>query len=220
MLVRELDGLPCVVRGRYEGPLRAVLVAFKHGGRAGFRRMLGEALRAPLVRAIRIAALAASGRAPCAAGAAGAAGAPGAPGAPGASGAPLIVAMPSRPRGVRERGYRHLDVLIASALRRQRAPALRVAALRTTRGRVGQVGLSAAQRERNARRIAVRRSARRIVRGRLVVLVDDIITTGASVRAARVALERAGASVVVIVALCTAERLDSAGLPAKSRMNI
>ncbi|MGW9019928.1 ComF family protein [Leucobacter chromiiresistens] len=197
MLVRELDGLPCIVRGRYEGPLRAVLVAFKHGGRESFRRMLGEALRAPLLRAIRIAA-------------------PSAPaGAPGEPGAPLVVAMPSRPRGVRERGYRHLDLLIASALRRQRAPALRVRALRTTRGRVGQVGLRAAQRERNARRIAVRRAARRVIHGRRVVLVDDIITTGASVRAARDALERAGASVAVIVALCTAERRDAAGLPAK-----
>ncbi len=194
---REHDGVPCFAGGSYEGPLRSVLVAFKHDGRVGFRRVLGAVLRDPLLSAMRCAARAEGG---------------------GPS-APLIVAMPSRPNGVRKRGYRHLELLVTAALRGSRIPSLRLRALRTTRGRVGQVGLSASARERNARRIAVRHSARRLVRGRRVVLVDDIITTGASMRAAREALEHAGANVVAMVALCVAGRRDAQGVPAKSREN-
>ena len=47
------------------------------------------------------------------------------------------------------------------------------------------------------------------MRGREVVLVDDIVTTGATVFAAREALENAGATVIAIVALCVAERRDT-----------
>ncbi|MEJ6488284.1 phosphoribosyltransferase family protein [Leucobacter sp. USCH14] len=196
MPTRELDGVACLVRGAYAGPLRAVLVAFKHDGRVGFCRLLADELRAPLLQAIRLASTHAHGP----------------------SSAPIVVPMPSRPRGERKRGYRHLDQLIAAALRVPRAPALRVRALRTTSGRVGQVGLRASERERNARRIAVRSSVRRLLRGRSVVLVDDIITTGASMRAGREALEQAGANVVAMVALCIAERRDATEDPAKSRM--
>lgn len=196
VMSRELDGVTCLARGSYEGPLRAVLVAFKHGGRVGFSALLGAELRAPLLSAVRLATER----------------------TPRALLAPLIVTMPSRPAGVRRRGYRHLDVLVAAALRGRRAPVLRARVLRTTRGRIGQVGLRAAERERNARRIAIKRSARRLVRGRDIVLVDDIITTGASMRAAREALEQAGAQVAVMVALCVAERQDASGVPAKSRV--
>ncbi|MFD5599159.1 phosphoribosyltransferase family protein [Leucobacter sp. NPDC058333] len=73
------------------------------------------------------------------------------------------------------------------------------------------MGLTPAERERNAHHVAVRRSAIGRVRDRRVVLVDDIITTGASVRAARSALELAGAKVVAVVALCAAERRDALG---------
>ena len=196
LLVRELDGVACLARGTYSGPLRAVLVAYKHEGRVGFCKVLAGKLRAPLLHAIRLASSHARGL----------------------STAPLIIAMPSRPRGERKRGYRHLDQLVAAALRGSQAPVLRVRALRTTGGRVGQVGLRASERERNARRIAVRSSARRLVRGRRVVLVDDIVTTGASMRAARDALEQAGANVVAVVSLCVAERRDAAEVSAKSRL--
>ena len=202
----DLGGLPCLVRGRYAGALRAVLIAYKHEGRVGFASPLGQQLRGPLVKVIE--------------------GATQIDGNP-----PLIVAVPSRPVGVRKRGYRHVELLIAKALtggfggrfrcqpslhpsdhagrRRERAKSVR--ALRTTRGRRGQVGLTPAERERNAHHVAVRRSAIGRVRDRRVVLVDDIITTGASVRAARSALELAGAKVVAVVALCAAERRDALG---------
>ncbi|WP_336659042.1 ComF family protein [Leucobacter sp. USHLN153] len=180
------------MRGTYAGPLRALLVAFKHEGRFGFRGVLGDALRSPLLDALALAAV--SSR----------------------SEPPLLVAMPSRPSSVRKRGYRHLEVLIAKALPRGMPRPRVVRALRTTRGRVGQVGLSSSERERNAGRIAVSRRFRRSVRGRGIVLVDDIVTTGASVRRAILSLETAGGKVVAIAALSAAERRDSPGESANS----
>ena len=197
-------GVPCVVRGAYDGPLRALLVAFKHEGRTGFARELGPELRRPLLAALALC----EGPAP-----------------------PVIVAAPSRRSRVRRRGYHHLDLLLNAAMRGGRvlggrvpggrAPggresdpghriaALRVRALRATRGRSSQVGLGPADRARNAARVAVRRSARAVLRGREVILVDDVITTGATVLAAGGVLEQAGARVVAVVALCVAERRDT-----------
>jgi predicted amidophosphoribosyltransferase len=187
-------GVPCAVRGGYDGPLRALLVALKHEGRTGFARELGPELRRPLLAALELCA---------------------------GPGPPVIVTAPSRRSRVRQRGYRHLDLLLDVAMRGERRPgggargrahriaALRVHALQATRGRSGQVGLGPAERARNAARIAVRRSAGAVLRGREVILVDAVITTGATVLAARSALENAGARVVAVVALCAAERRDT-----------
>ena len=188
VLERDL-GTACFVAGHYEGPLAALLVAFKHGGRVRFAKPLGDCLRAPLLAGLGEC----SGPEP-----------------------PIIVAMPSRPDRVRERGYRHVDLLLARALRRRpsdggRIAALRLPALRTLRGRRGQVGLGPLERARNASLIAVLGPAESLLRGREAVLVDDVITTGASVTAARQALEGAGARVVAIVALGIAERRDTRG---------
>lgn len=161
--------------------------------------------------------------------------------------APVVVPLPSRRRRVRERGWKHVDELVRVALRTRphppgallagpsptgaspadprppdpRSPDPRplavVAALRTLRGRTGQVGLDQAGRERNARRIAVRAKAARLLNGREVILVDDIVTTGATARAAIAALEREGARVVAVVALCVAPRRDA---PQKTEWNL
>ena len=187
----DIAGVPGIACDPYDGALRAALVAFKHDGRYGCRRRIAERF-APALRAAML-------RSPE---------------------APLIVPMPSRPRSVRRRGYHHLEVLIDAALRRSPVRAPRLRALRTTRGRSGQVGLSSADRERNARRISVRRSMANRVRGRPIVLVDDIVTTGASVRAARDVLEAAGARVVGVAVVCVAVRRDSLGDSAKMSSNL
>ncbi|WP_461638634.1 ComF family protein [Leucobacter sp. BZR 635] len=90
-------------------------------------------------------------------------------------------------------------------------------ALQSLPGRTGQVGLDPIARERNARRVRVRRVSERRLRGRSVILVDDIVTTGASMRAAIAVLERAGARVEAVVALATAVRRDS---PQKTEWNL
>lgn len=184
--VRTPAGIAATVAGPYAGPLRALLVALKHSGRTGFARELGARLHAPLRAACNRA---------------------------GGTSVPLIVAVPSRPSRVRERGYRHVDLLVRAALRteartRPGREAARFAprVLRAQRGRTSQVGLSAAERHRNAALIEVRPSARRRLKGCEVVLVDDVVTTGATVLAASRALTAAGARVIAVVALCAVER--------------
>ncbi|WP_449279558.1 ComF family protein [Leucobacter sp. GX0328] len=196
-LVERDIGLPCFAAGVYDGPVRAMLVLYKHAGRARFARELAPRLSAPLRAAL------AQCRGP---------------------GAPLVVAVPSRRAQVRRRGYRHVELLIARALRRgapgeraanglrgRRIAAMRLPALRALPGRIAQVGLASRERERNARRVAVKRSCEKLLRGREVVLVDDIVTTGATLRAAAERLEIAGARVVAAAVVCAVPRHDDRG---------
>lgn len=198
--------------GEYSGTLRALLVACKHAGRTGFARLLGECLAVPLRRAL--------GEAP---GGGGGMGGPGDAGA-GVTGLGrdrrvLLVAAPSRSARVRERGYRHVELLVREALRVMRrsrdptmsmpaSPRLLKGALRALPGRVGQVGLRADERRRNAELVAVRLRSRWALVGARVVLVDDVVTTGATVTAAAEALAAAGAQVVGVIALCSVVRRD------------
>ena len=68
------------------------------------------------------------------------------------------------------------------------------------------MGLRAGERERNAALARVPKYMLGRLRGREVVLVDDIVTTGATLDAAATALEAAGATVIATVALAAAER--------------
>jgi len=201
------EGSACV-SGPYAGPLRALLIAYKHAGLTSLGRTLGAQLRAPLREAL------ANARTPM----------------------PLVVTVPSRAAKTRERGYRHVDLLVRVALRETRGQSshsdqsdhdsqsehndqsthstlnharLVPGALRALPGRTGQVGLDHAARIANAARVAVPRRMRNRLVGREVVLVDDIITTGATVTAAARALESIGARVVAVAAVCATERRDA-----------
>jgi predicted amidophosphoribosyltransferase len=74
--------------------------------------------------------------------------------------------------------------------------------LRRVRETPPQVGKA---REERARNVAGAFEAGAGVAGRDVVLVDDVVTTGATADAAAAALRRAGARSVVVVALARAE---------------
>lgn len=69
-----------------------------------------------------------------------------------------------------------------------------------TRRTKPQVGLSATQRQSNVRNVFAVPDDRRIaIQGRKVVLVDDVLTTGATVNAAARTLKRAGAEAVFVL---------------------
>ena len=106
----------------------------------------------------------------------------------------VLVPVPSR-RGVeRERGYHHTEVLAEVVGRRLGLPVERCALVRQ-RDTLPQVGLDARRRWSNVRG-AFRCVAPDRVAGRRVLLVDDILTTGATAESCARALAMAGASAV------------------------
>ncbi len=106
----------------------------------------------------------------------------------------LVVPVALHPRRLRTRGFHPARLLARSVARAAGAP-LSAAALVRVRDTPSQTGLDAAARQRNLRG-AMR--ARRAVPACMWV-VDDVITTGATVREAARALRAAGARRVVAV---------------------
>jgi ComF family protein len=115
---------------------------------------------------------------------------------------PLIVPVPLHPSRRRERGFNQSEVL-AGGLVRQLAkrrdgsgPKLVGSCLRRKRATTPQTGLSVTARRENLRGAFEVANAEEI-RGRLIVLVDDVMTTGATVSACARALKRAGVAKVM-----------------------
>jgi predicted amidophosphoribosyltransferase len=163
------EGLPEVwAAAGYADEVRAVLLAHKERGVTGLARPLGEAL-AGAVRAV------ASG------------------------GALLLVPVPSARRAVAVRGHdamRRLALAAARELRREGIRARAAAVLRQRRPVADQSGLSARERLENlSGAIDGRAGSGRLLRAAPVVLVDDLMTTGASLVAAARAVEAAGGRV-------------------------
>ncbi len=115
----------------------------------------------------------------------------------------VLVAVPLAHRRRIRRGYDQAEILAGHLARVSGARWLR-AALRRVRETPPQVGRAMAERTRNVKDAFEPRRPSSIA-GRDVVLVDDVVTTGATADAAAQALRRAGARTVHVVALARAE---------------
>lgn len=114
----------------------------------------------------------------------------------------LVVPVPLGKRRYRQRGYNQ-SALLAASLARRLGMRCSASALLRQRETHPQTGLLASERDRNL--AGAFRADRRRVAGQAVLLVDDVLTTGATVRSATTALCRAGAESVY---LATAARAD------------
>lgn len=193
----EPAGLPVVYASApYAGSVRALLLAHKERGALTLTGTLGTAV-AGAVRAglgdpagtgASASGTASTGRPVTGAPAGRATGA-------GASGTVVLVPVPSARWAVRARGHdpvRRMALAAAGELRRTGTPARVATVLRQRRPVADQAGLDARRRRANlAGALEVARGGDRLLAGGRVVLVDDLVTTGATLAEAARALREA-----------------------------
>lgn len=113
----------------------------------------------------------------------------------------LIVPVPLGGERLRQRGYNQAD-LIGSALSKTLEWPFSRSLLRRVRETVSQVGLDAHERQKNVQGAFC--AAPQQVVGKMVVLVDDLYTTGATLSSCTQALVQAGAALVFGVTVARA----------------
>jgi predicted amidophosphoribosyltransferase len=178
-------GLPPLwVAARYDGSTRQLLLAFKERGAVG----VAAALAPALAQAVR-----------CAVG-----------GEPVAR--LLLVPAPSARGAVRARGDDVVFLLASRTARLLRSAGLgcrAVAALSQRRHVADSAGLSAAARAANLHgALAVRPGRAGVLGGSCVVVVDDLVTTGATLVEASRAVQSVGARVLGAAAVAATQRWD------------
>lgn len=208
----ESEPLPVVSAGIYSGRVAQVVLAFKNHGHTDLAPQLLAALAGALHHAARTL-----------------------PGSdPPVRAAPmtgtadvLLVPVPGKGSSFRGRGYDPLGLLLHRLARRKllpeatavgviltythRAALLHMHSLPTGKTSSGQKGLGRRKRRISVRgSMRVRRSAERSVAGRSCIIIDDVLTTGATIAEAARALHLAGATVVgaVVVAATSGPRRD------------
>lgn len=177
----------------YDGAVRAAILAHKEDGRFGLAGPLGDALARAVTAGLATASVAGHPRRPVA-----------------------LVPVPSRRTAVRTRGQDatlRLTRRAAATFRRQGSAVEVLPVLRIVRAMVDQAGLDARERAANLggaftvpRRLALH------LHGRTVVVVDDVITTGASIDEAARALRAAGADVGCAAVVAATRRRRPPGL--------
>ncbi|MGX5716924.1 ComF family protein [Arthrobacter sp. MAHUQ-56] len=186
--------LPVVAAGVYRDELAQGLLSFKRNG----QYQLGCSLGRALAEAVRAAA--------------------------GASGGILLVPVPTSTGAYLSRGFSPVHLLLRETGRR--LPGLRVADCLSKAGQPvlqlqgGQKGLGRGARSQRVRgSMRVRPRARARVAGRHCIIVDDVLTTGATVGEAARALHAAGAVVrgaVVLAATRAPDARTAAGAARRS----
>ncbi|TFB65413.1 ComF family protein [Cryobacterium sp. Hz9] len=167
----------------YEGVARHVIAAYKDGGRTDAAATLAAPLRAAIVAALA-AVPGAVQRSEAA------------PRRPSSTGIQLVT-IPSSTRAWRVRGYHPVDALL------HRAGLHPFPVLAQRQETLDQVGLGRAARAANKDHSLV---ATRSLVGRRLILVDDIVTTGATLLEAQRAVFAAGGTVVGLAVLAETRR--------------
>ncbi len=117
----------------------------------------------------------------------------------------IAVPVPLHRVKERERGFNQSAVLCRGISAVTGIP-VEAKALARTRYTPSQTTLTASERRHNvAGAFAVRRRARATIAGRRCLLVDDVLTTGATVQACAGALKSAGAASVIVAAAALAQ---------------
>ncbi|MFC7618921.1 ComF family protein [Microlunatus sp. GCM10028923] len=179
---------PTSTAGWYDEPMRRLIVGHKERQALGLAPMLGELLATACWHLIRTRVAPAEAEF-------------------------TLVPIPSARAAVRSRGYDATAVLArrAAALLRPAAPVRVRRLLRHHRGVHDQSGLDAAARQRNlADSLRVRDAAAGATRQGMIIIVDDLVTTGATLTEASRALTAAGMAVLGAATIAATRRHHAA----------
>jgi len=183
-------GLPAVhAAGRYEGPLARIVAAYKDDDRRDCAVVLADLLAGAVDAAIRASPphlrVLAAGNGPL-----------------------LLVPVPSSAAARRRRGDAPLTTLAAGVAHGFGRDELVLADALVPRRRVAdQAGLGARERAVNLEHsMRVRRRWEPVVAGSACVVVDDVLTTGATLVEAARALRSSGSGPVVAATVCATQR--------------
>ena len=111
----------------------------------------------------------------------------------------LMMPVPLHPKRLRERGFNQ-SLLLARHMANELGTELEFLTLRRVRDTKPQTGLHRDERRKNVRR-AFELADRDVVKGRSIILVDDVATTGSTLNECARVLKRSGSGEVFCLVL-------------------
>jgi ComF family protein len=117
-------------------------------------------------------------------------------------GADCLVCVPMTKKSEARRGYNQSEILAKALAKRLKLPYIK-GAVRKVRQTPPQKTLSRREREKNLE--GCFKADKRLVKGRTPILIDDVLTTGATANAVCEALKAAGAKTVYFASIASVE---------------